>query len=64
MKIKMGTKVRYKTDCDSVLNLIAIEHHPSEIYDTWLCVNPNCYSKTGECSLYECHTEDLELGWK
>lgn len=63
-KIKMGTKVRYKTDMDNELNLIAIEHHPEGLYDTWICVHPFGHSKTGECNIYNCITEDLELGWK
>ena len=63
MEIKVGSKVRFKTSEDVELDLIAIEHQPSEIYDTWLCVNPFCYAKTGECTLYNCFTEDLKLGW-
>ena len=62
--IKVGTKVRYKTDYDIELNLIAIKHQPSDLFDMWLCVNPNCESKKGECTLYNCITTDLELGWK
>lgn len=64
MEIQMGTKVRYETDMGNKLNLIAIQHEKSELFDTWLCVNPFCYSKKGRCELYNCFTEDLELGWK
>lgn len=61
--IKIGSKVQFKTEDGFILNLIAIEHHPSDIYDTWLCVDPCCYSKHGACTLYNCFTDDLTLGW-
>lgn len=64
MEIQIGTKVRYKTDDGNILNLIAIQHEKSKLFDTWICVNPNCTSKTGKCTLYNCFTEDLELGWQ
>lgn len=63
MKIEIGTKVRYKTEEGNVLNLIAIQHEKSKLFDTWICVQPFCHSKTGKCTLYNCFTEDLELGW-
>lgn len=62
-EIKMGSKVRYKTDEDNELNLIAIHHEVSELFDSWICVNPICYSKTGTCTLYNCFTDELKLGW-
>lgn len=62
-EIKLGTKVQYKTEDGNVLNLIAIEHHPSDIYDTWICVDPCCHSKSGKCTLYNCFTDELKLGW-
>ena len=61
--IKMGTKVQYKTDEGNILNLIAVKHEQSELFDTWLCINPCGHSKSGECSLHNCFTEDLKLGW-
>lgn len=62
--IQMGTKVRYETDDGTELNLIAIQHEKSKFFDSWICVNPNCSSKTGKCTLHSCFTEDLEIGWK
>lgn len=38
-KIKMGTKVQFKTDEGNILNLIAVKHEQSELFDTWLCVD-------------------------
>lgn len=64
VNIQMGTKVRYKTDKGNELNLIAIKHEELGRFDAWICVHPNCESKTGKCSLYSCITEDLEIGWK
>lgn len=63
MEIQIGTKVRYKTDMGTELNLIAIQHEKSQLFDTWLCVHPFCHSKTGRCALYTCFVEDLKLGW-
>ena len=63
-EIQMGTKVRYKTEDGNELNLIAIQHEKSKLFDTWICVNPNCESKIGKCTLYNCFTDELELGWK
>ena len=61
--IKVGSKVRYKSEDDTQINLIAIEHYVSDLFDTWLCVRPQSYSATGQCTMYNCFTEDLELGW-
>ena len=63
MEIKLGTKVQYKTEDGNILNLIAIQHETSALFDTWICVNPCCNSKNGECTLYNCFTDELELGW-
>lgn len=62
-KIKMGTKVQFKTDEGNILNLIAVKHEKYELFDTWLCVNPCGHSKSGECTLYNCFTDELTLGW-
>lgn len=62
-EIKMGTKVQYKTDEGSILNLIAVEHEQSELFDTWLCIDPCGHSKSGKCTLYNCFTDELKLGW-
>ena len=62
-KIKMGTKVQFKTDEGNILNLIAVKHEQSELFDTWLCVDPCGHSKNGECTLYNCFTDELTLGW-
>ena len=64
MNIKIGTKVRYKTDQGNTLNLIAIQQGDNPLFNTWLCVNPNSTSKTGECTLFNCFIEDLQLGWE
>ena len=61
--IKIGTKVHFKTEEGIILNLIAVKHEPSELFDTWLCVDPCGYSKSGECTLYNCFTYELKLGW-
>ena len=62
-EIKLGTRVQFQTEDGNVLNLIAIEHQPSNIYDTWLCIDPCGHSKSGECTLYNCFTDELKLGW-
>ena len=62
-KIKIGTKVQFKTDEGNILNLIAVKHEQSELFDTWLCVDPCGHSKSGECTLYNCFTDELKLGW-
>ena len=62
-KIKMGTKVQFKTEDGDILNLIAIKHESSELFDTWLCIDPCGHSKSGECTLYNCFTDELKLGW-
>lgn len=62
-EIKLGTKVQYKTDDDTILNLIAVKHEKSELFDTWLCIDPCGHSKNGECTLYNCFTDELKLGW-
>ena len=62
--IEIGTKVRYETDGGTELDLIAIQHEKTKYFDFWICVNPNCSSKTGKCALHSCFTEDLEIGWK
>ena len=61
--IKMGTKVQFKTEDGNILNLIAVEHEKSELFDTWLCIDPCGHSKSGECTLYNCFTDELKLGW-
>ena len=35
-KIKIGTKVQYKTEEGNILNLIAVKHERLELFDTWL----------------------------
>lgn len=62
-EIKLGTKVQYKTEDGNILNLIAVKHEKSELFDTWLCISPCGYSKNGECMLYNCFTDELKLGW-
>ena len=62
-EIKIGTKVQFKTDDENILNLIAVKHERSELFDTWLCIDPCGYSKSGECTLYNCFTDELKLGW-
>ena len=63
IQIKIGTKVQYKTDEGNVLNLIAVKHEQSELFDMWSCVDPCGHSKNGECTLYNCFTDELKLGW-
>ena len=63
IEIKIGTKVQYKTDEGNILNLIAVKHEHSELFDMWLCVDPCGHSKNGECTLYNCFTDELNLGW-
>ena len=62
-KIKVGTRVQFKTETGNILNLIAIKHESSGLFDTWLCVDPCGNSKSGECTLYNCFTDELKLGW-
>lgn len=62
-KIKIGTKVQFKTEDGNILNLIAVKHERSELFDTWLCIDPCGHSKSGECTLYNCFTDELKLGW-
>lgn len=62
-EIKIGTKVQFKTEDENILNLIAVKHERSELFDTWLCIDPCGYSKSGECTLYNCFTDELKLGW-
>ena len=62
-EIKMGTKVQFKTEDGHILNLIAIKHESSGLFDTWLCIDPCGHSKNGECILYNCFTDELKLGW-
>lgn len=62
-EIKLGTKVQYKTEDNNILNLIAIKHEKSEFFDMWTCVDPCGHSKNGECTLYNCFTDELKLGW-
>lgn len=62
-QIKLGTKVQYKTEDGTFLNLIAVKHEKSELADMWLCINPCGHSKDGECTLYNCFTDELNLGW-
>ena len=62
-EIKIGTKVQYKTDEGNILNLIAVKHERSGLFDTWLCIEPCGHSKSGECTLYNCFTDELTLGW-
>ena len=63
IQIKIGTKVQYKTDEGNVLNLIAVKHEHSEPFDIWLCIDPCGHSKNGECTMYNCFTDELKLGW-
>ena len=63
IEIKIGTKVQYKTDEGNILNLIAVKHEHSELFDMWLCIDPCGHSKNGECTLYNCFTDELKLGW-
>ena len=62
-KIKIGTKVQFKTEDGNILNLIAVKHERLELFDTWLCIDPCGHSKSGECTLYNCFTDELKLGW-
>ena len=62
-KIKIGTKVQFMTEDGNILNLIAVKHERSELFDTWLCIDPCGHSKSGECTLYNCFTDELTLGW-
>ena len=62
-KIKIGTKVQFKTEDGNILNLIAVKHERSELFDIWLCIDPCGHSKSGECTLYNCFTDELILGW-
>ena len=62
-KIKIGTKVQFMTEDGNILNLIAVKHEQSELFDTWLCIDPCGHSKSGECTLYNCFTDELKLGW-
>ena len=63
IQIKIGTKVQYKTDDGIILNLIAVKHEQSEPFDMWSCVDPCGHSKNGECTMYNCFTDELKLGW-
>lgn len=62
-EIKVGTKVQYKTDDGIILNLIAVKHEKTKLFDMWTCVDPCGHSKNGECTLYNCFTDELKLGW-
>lgn len=62
-KIKIGTKVQFMTEDGNILNLIAVKHEQSELFDIWLCIDPCGHSKSGECVLYNCFTDELKLGW-
>ena len=62
-EIKVGTKVQYKTDDGIILNLIAVKHETTKLFDMWTCVDPCGHSKNGECTLYNCFTDELNLGW-
>lgn len=62
-EIKIGTKVQYKTEEGNILNLIAVKHERLELFDTWLCIDPCGNSKSGECTLHNCFTDELKLGW-
>lgn len=64
MEIEVGTKVRYKTENGAELNLIAIRHEKSALFDSWICVNPNCTSRNGRCTLFNCFTDELKIGWQ
>lgn len=62
-EIRVGTKVRFKVDNNATINLIAIEHCKSELFDTWICVDPNSGNSNPVCQQYNCFTDDLEIGW-
>lgn len=62
--IKVGTKVNYVDEVGQRLNLIAIQNTSTELFKTWLCVDPNREMEKGRCSLHDCFEEDLEIGWK
>lgn len=65
MEIKVGTRVSYKTEDGTILNLIAITRQRSYAgdCDMWTCVNPCGHAKEGACTLYNCWIDELEIGW-
>jgi len=62
-EISVGTKVRFKVDDNTTINLITIEHCKSKLFDTWICVDPNSGNGNPVCQRYNCFTDDLEIGW-
>lgn len=66
MNIRIGTKVRYRTDQGNVLKLIVIKKVDNPLYDAYLCLEPNnvIAITNGIVPCLECFAEDLQLGWK
>lgn len=63
MPIMLGTRVQYKTEDNNILNLIAVKHVKTQYSDMWTCIDPCGHSKNGACTVYNCFTNELTLGW-